>query len=937
MASELTGQAGKFQITPIAVAWIAACLWTLLLGASLFWNWHSVKEQTMAMAYAEAVAVRNKDMVFRLWAMRHGGVYVPVSEREQPAATLAHVPGRDVTTDDGRKLTLRAPAIMVREMMDDYAKDFGTRGRITGLRYLNPDNAPDAWEKAQLEAFDRGEKREVWEIADIEGKPHLRYLQAWDMEARCLKCHAVLGYKVGDVRGATGVNLPLAAYYEHLETSRGQLALTHGLVWFLGLGGMAWAGNMGRQRARERAEAEAVVARAELRYRTLFEQGRDSLLLIDFDTQAVIDCNAVTHAQLGYTHEEFLRLHIRDFDIAENEEDVRQRLEIIRERGWDDFETRLRHRDGSIRHVHILVQLLTIDERLVMQCSIRDITERKQSEESLRLYANLFEQSSEAIMVTDAENRIIRINRALEEISGYSFAELEGKNPSILSSGQTPPETYVAMWAALRSVGHWQGELWDRRKDGSIYPKWTTLSVIRAPNGVVTHYIGLFNDITERKNAEDRIHHLAHHDKLTGLLNRHSLQDRLEQALATAQRTHIPLAVMFIDMDRFKLINDTLGHHVGDLLLIEVARRLSANVRRSDIVARLGGDEFVVVLTGIEAAYDAFPVGGKILDALGRPYEIEGNVLYSTPSIGLGLYPGDGNTVDELMKSADTAMYHAKVQGRNNIQFFTADMNAAAAERMELERDLRKALLEGGQLELHYQHQVLAHSGAVAGVEALVRWRHPQRGVVSPLKFIPIAEESGLIELLGHWVLEEACRQIAAWRAAGVSGLRMAVNLSAHQLRAESLVGQVREAIQRHGILSGELELEITESAAMQDPELAIRRLQELRDLGVMLAIDDFGTGYSSLAYLKLLPVHTLKIDRSFVKDIEADENDAAISASILALAHSLGLKVVAEGVETEAQCDFLRAHDCDYLQGYYFARPEPAARCFELLQGQVR
>jgi predicted signal transduction protein with EAL and GGDEF domain len=359
-------------------------------------------------------------------------------------------------------------------------------------------------------------------------------------------------------------------------------------------------------------------------------------------------------------------------------------------------------------------------------------------------------------------------------------------------------------------------------------------------------------------------------------------------------------------------------------------------VRESDIVARLGGDEFVVVLTALGDDMDAAPVVDKILRALSDPYAIEGAVLHSSPSIGIAIAPNDGQDGASLMKNADTAMYHAKARGRNNAQFFTAVMNAAASERLALENDLRQAMQEG-LLSLHYQPQVRAADGRCFGVEALVRWRHPERGDVSPLQFIPIAEESGLIDILGTWVLEEACRQLGAWRRAGIGGLRMAVNLSAHQLRTQSLVRRVADALERHGLKGEDLELEITESAAMENPECAIDQLQALRELGVQLAIDDFGTGYSSLAYLKRLPIQVLKLDRSFVRDIEIDRSDADISAASLALAHNLGLKVVAEGVETPGQRDFLVRHGCDYLQGYLYSRPLPAAAAADFIRANLR
>lgn len=428
----------------------------------------------------------------------------------------------------------------------------------------------------------------------------------------------------------------------------------------------------------------------------------------------------------------------------------------------------------------------------------------------------------------------------------------------------------------------------------------------------------------EQKAAVEHIRFLAHHDSLTTLANRFSMENRLEQALATSRREAGQLAVLLIDMDRFKNINDTLGHHVGDKLLVEVANRLQASVRESDIVARLGGDEFVIVLTGMDAVQDAMSVGTKILGALGQPYTIEGQLLHTTPSIGISVFPDDGNDVSTLLKHADAAMYHAKENGRNNLSFFTANLTVDATLHMELEHDLRAAL-DAGKLEVHYQPQVCANTGKLIGFEALARWQHPERGWIPPLQFIHIAEESGLIEPLGAWVLDRACRQLADWHAAGTGDVGMAINLSAHQLRSATLVEQVRATLQKYALAAEDIEIEVTESVAMADPEQAIQRLRALRDLGVRIAIDDFGTGYSSLSYLKRLPIQVLKIDRTFVNDIETDPNDAAICSATITIAKSLGLRVIAEGVETTAQRDFLAGLGCDFLQGYLFGRPAPA------------
>jgi diguanylate cyclase (GGDEF)-like protein/PAS domain S-box-containing protein len=556
-----------------------------------------------------------------------------------------------------------------------------------------------------------------------------------------------------------------------------------------------------------------------------------------------------------------------------------------------------------------------------------DIDVEKRTREQLRLLANVFEHSGEAIVVTDAQNRIVSINESFSRLTGYGGTEVHGRNPRILSAGRTSHAEYEDMWSSINAKGGWQGEIWDKRKDGSCYPKWLTISTLHDEQGRITHYIGSFTDISERKDAERQILHLAHHDTLTGLANRFSLHQRLDQAVALARRDDRCLAVLFIDLDRFKAINDSLGHPMGDRLLIEVSQRLRASVRDSDVVARFGGDEFVIVMTDIADGNvgQISSLAGKILRRLSKPYDIAGRELRSTPSIGISVFPNDGADVDTLLKNADMAMYHAKSLGRANFQFFAPSMNEAAAERADLEGALRRAI-DDGQLLLHFQPQVDASSGRIVCLEALARWQHPQRGLIPPNKFIPLAEESGLIEPLGRWVLDAACRQLWWLNSQGWTGVRMAVNLSARQLKQDDLIPWIEQLLAVHGVRAADLELEITESVAMENPEAMIGILRRLRELGVTLAIDDFGTGYSSLAYLKLLPIQRLKLDRSFVSDIESDHNDAIICSATIALAHSLGLEVVAEGVETEAQYSFLRYLGCDLIQGYYFSRPLAAA-----------
>jgi diguanylate cyclase (GGDEF)-like protein/PAS domain S-box-containing protein len=597
----------------------------------------------------------------------------------------------------------------------------------------------------------------------------------------------------------------------------------------------------------------------------------------------------------------------------------------------------LARRDGSIPVRLLVEEALTPAGKAVRMVSVsaEPACERGQEaamdvERRARLMVGVFEHSAEAIMITDAQNRIVDTNPAFTRLTGYTHDEAVGRNPSMLASGRTPPEHYREIWESLHRQGNWQGEIWDRRKDGNIFPKWLTISTVRDESGAVTHYIASFTDLTERQEAAERLSHLAHHDPLTDLLNRNSLEKHLETTLAAAQRSGNCAALLLIDMDRFKDINDTLGHHVGDGLLIEIAQRLRDTVRASDIVARLGGDEFIIVLPEIENPMTVAGIASKLQRNVGETYTVEGYSLYSTPSIGISIYPSDGADAETLLRNADLAMYHAKSLGRNNFQFFDQSMNAASRERLQLETMLRQALASTSlanapQFELHFQPQLQVTSGRIVGLEALARWHHPELGFIPPARFIPVAEETGLIQPLGDWVFWEACRHLRHFKNQGIGDLRVAVNLSCQQLRHEALPVVVRGALACYDLQPNDLELEITESTAMQNPAATIAVLTQLSDMGIALAIDDFGTGYSSLAYLKHLPIQRLKLDRSFVKEIDSDRDDAAICSATIVLGHNLGLDLVAEGVETEGQRDHLAKLGCDVVQGYLYCRPLPA------------
>jgi diguanylate cyclase (GGDEF)-like protein/PAS domain S-box-containing protein len=553
----------------------------------------------------------------------------------------------------------------------------------------------------------------------------------------------------------------------------------------------------------------------------------------------------------------------------------------------------------------------------------------------LRIAAAAFDVQ-EGMMITDNAGTILRVNQSFTEITGYAPAEAVGQTPQLLHSGRHDAAFYATMWQELVRVGGWQGEIWNRRKNGEVYPQWLSITAVKGGSGEITHYVGTMSDISHRKAAEDEIKNLAFYDTLTGLPNRRLLTDRLRQAMAIGARSGRGGALLFIDLDNFKTLNDTLGHDKGDLLLVRVAERLVGCMREGDTVARFGGDEFVVMLEGLsehqdEAATQTRDVGEKILATLNQPYHLAGLMHHSTSSIGATLFAGHDESIDELLKQADLAMYQAKAAGRNVLRFFDQGMQAVVNARAAMEADLRQGVRRG-EFILHYQVQV-DRDGRLTGAEALVRWQHPQIGLVPPGEFIPLAEDTGLILPLGHWVLETACAQLLAWAdQPRLAHLTLAVNLSARQFRHPDFVQQVLAVIEQTGVDPNKLKLEITESLLLHDVEDVIAKMVALQAHGVGFSLDDFGTGYSSLSYLKRLPLDQLKIDQSFVRDVLADPNDAAIARTIVALAKSLGLSVIAEGVETEAQRDFLASEGCHAYQGYLFGRPGPAADVEQLM-----
>ncbi len=565
-----------------------------------------------------------------------------------------------------------------------------------------------------------------------------------------------------------------------------------------------------------------------------------------------------------------------------------------------------------------------------------DISRRKDAEKHLRQAALVIENTPDCVVIMDASGLIQSVNPAFLSRTGYTLEDVLGRSPKLLQSGHHPPSFYLTMWQKIVSNGQWQGEIWNRRKNGEIYPEWLSIKVLKDDDLRITNYVAIYSDITTHQEVQARLHHLAYYDPLTGLPNRQLFTDRLGLALAQAQREHNLLGLIFVDLDRFKTINDTLGHGMGDRLLQQVGARLRGAVRQSDTIARIGGDEFTVILPALAQPEDAAAVARKILETLEPPLRIDQQELFVTASLGISLYPADGDTAESLIGRADIAMYRAKESGRNSYQFYRPDMSERFKHRLALESDLRRAV-KNEELYFVYQPQFDIRSGRLAGVEALARWRHPEIGDIAPATFIPIAEDIGLIGQIGRWGLKRACCEAREWVGRDDGPFRVAVNLSAHQLQDSELPRFLARAALDAGIRTDSIALELTESVLMDGSPTTESTLRELTDMGVEIAIDDFGTGYSSLSYITRFSIDKLKIDRSFMRQIPGNPNDSAIATMIIAMAHASNMRVTAEGVENRAQLNFLLEQGCDEMQGNFVGIPVPPAEITRMLKRSGR
>ena len=684
----------------------------------------------------------------------------------------------------------------------------------------------------------------------------------------------------------------------------------------------------------ERMEAQLALIQSENNFRALTENANVGIM-VNYRGQHVFANNKLLDL-LGYSLEELRRTGVKDLVHPAEYDRVMERFRdrLAGRPQPNVYETVFVTRGGQPVPVELSAAQTTWLGEPAGLVFLHDIRERLRAETQMRKLSSALEQAADAVQITNREGVIEYVNAAFERTTGYARAEVLGMTPSLVKSGRHEPAFYKKLWDTVLAGDVFNEVFINRRKDGSIYYEEKTISPLKDNHGQVMHFVSTGKDVTERVQTQERLQFMAQHDALTQLPNRLLLLDRLHQALARARWHQRLVAVLFIDMDRFKTINDTLGHESGDRLLQALAGRLSACIRERDTVARFGGDEFVILLDDVAAADDIAAVAQKVLDTLTEPFLLNDQTLYTTASIGVSLYPYDGQDSSSLLKNADIAMYRAKERGKNTYQFYSADMSARALERLTLESSLRRAI-EREEFRLYYQPQIDTRSGAIVGVEALLRWQHPELGLMLPADFIPLLEETGLIVPVGEWVFRNACEQLQHWHRAGWPALRLAINLSPRQFLAPALGLSIERGLDSLGCAPEMLEFEITEGVLLAQTATTLGTLETLRELGVRLAIDDFGTGYSSLSYLKRYAIHTLKIDRSFVRDVPADGDDNAITVAIIGMAQSLRLAVIAEGVENQAQRDFLSARGCPLMQGFWFSHPLPAEDMTSLLQGE--
>ncbi|MEW5787633.1 MAG: EAL domain-containing protein [Pseudomonadota bacterium] len=920
------------------MAWLTALAWTLAVGASLGWNLYQEEAQIMRQAYAEARANLNKDITFRRWGNSHGGVYVPITDSQQSVPWLSHVPGRDVMTVDGRALTLLNPASMLRQMMDRYADEYGIRGRITGLKYLNPGNAPDPWEKTQLQAFTRGDKQEVWAVADIDGKPYLRYLRAMYMEPGCEKCHAILGYKRGDMRGATGLNLPLAPYLNTLEQARLTLGLTHLGIWLLGLTGIGWAGWQQSRRGAERADLLTALGASEERFDLAMRGANDGILDLDLRSGQAFHSPRLAE-MLGYAPGELpaglpgWRGIIHPDDYAA----VADAYQEHRDGATPRFEATFRvlHKTGSWHWLMSRGQALRDEAgRAVRFVGVHtDISEQKAIE--ARLYEEreraqvTLASIGDAVLTTDAEGNVTFMNGMAESLTGWRRGEAAGlpvesvvvlvneesrehaPNPVTLSR-QTGQAASLAEHTLLIN------------REGREYAIDDSAAPIHDREGRLVGVVMVFHDVTATRELTRQMRWQVTHDRLTGLHSRQEFEHRLGALVEEARDGRGEHALLYMDLDNFKIVNDTCGHLAGDELLKQLAFLLAEHMRRNDTLGRLGGDEFAALLENcpLEKAQD---IAENLRQAVQDfRFTWEGKNFDVGVSIGLTMVDRDTASSAEALAAADVACYAAKDGGRNRVHVHTRGSQESATRRQEmhLAANIRSAL-DGGRFVLYAQEIRALHPGTREGrhYEVLVRMLDEHGELVQPGMFIPAAERYSLMPQVDCWVVENTLARMAEHSSRDMA---LTINLSGLCFRDEDTVRCIRQALERHGIAPGRITFEITETAAVAQLTQAVAFMRQMKALGCRFALDDFGSGMSSFSYLKTLPVDVLKIDGAFVRDMQNDPADRAFVEAIHRVAHTLGKETVAEFAESDDIIAALKEIGVDYAQGYAIGKPRP-------------
>ena len=917
-----------------------AAIWTLLFLSLTLFSAYKGWSHARELATNEAYAHINKDTAFRFWGISHNTIYVPVDDRTIPDPYLAHIPERVIKTPSGKELTIINPARIIRQINEEYGDLYGVPGRVTSKTPLRAENAPDAWETKALNAFEQG-KRKFSEFTIIKGKPYLRMMQPMVAQKGCVACHP--NYTVGEVSGGVGVSVAMDPFYAHETKNFIGDFLSHTALWLLGLLGISIISKKLQHQETKHFQSQNKLAITEGIKGAILESALDCIITIDKDGN-IIEFNPAAEKTFGYSRDEVIGKELAETIIPEGlRERHRKGLERQLQGGTmkilgSRIETKAKHRNGSIFPVELAISRLDIRGNPLFTATLRDISDRQDAETALReseeRYALAAQGANDGLWDWDMRSGKVYYSERWKEIVGHKDKEDNTDIQTWLS--RVHPDDIQQLrndlHAHLENVAsHFINEHRILHADGSYHWVISRGYAIRDNKGSAYRIAGSINDITERKQAEEQLRYDAFHDALTGLSNRALFMEQVEHAIAISQRNpNYQFAVLFLDLDRFKIINDSLGHTLGDELLVVIARRIEKCIRAGDMVARWGGDEFTVLLEDISDLDSVFVLAERIHEEIGRPVKLNDLDLFTTVSTGITWSKYNYNTAEEVLRDADIAMYEAKKTGKARHVLFDDSLHSSAIALLHLETDLRKAL-EKNQFTLVYQPIISFDSGLIEGFEALLRWEHPKHGMISPLDFIPLAEETGLILPIGEWVLTEACKQLRSWQEQFTPELWMSVNVSGKQLFESDMPQLVRSVIKQTELNPDTLKLELTESLLIEKSEKVVTIMEGIKELGVHLSIDDFGTGYSSMSYLHIFPIDTLKIDRAFVSRIEKEGRETV--RAIIDLANNLILDVIAEGVENEAQIQRLKSLGCPQAQGYYFSPPDKPEVILQLLE----